>query len=114
MVPLHPPGTPDSAEDCVEENTEQTQGAAVSSVENNFDRNKNSPPVENNVTKNPQNLKPVSEYEDVSDQIELTNEDIQGIVSLRFEKDEINGETPREILQKLNQRVILDDVNKNK
>ena len=54
------------------------------------------------MTKNPQNLKPVIEYEDVSDQIKLTNEDIQGIVSLRFERDEINGETRREILQKLN------------
>ena len=107
--------TQDSAEDCVEENKEHTQGAAVRNVENNFDRDRNSPPSEpESAAKKPQNWKPVFEYEDVSDQIELTNEDIQGIVSLRFEKDEINGETPREILQKLNPTLVLDDVNKDK
>ena len=42
---------------------------------------------------NTQNLIPVIEYEDMHDQIELTNQDIQGIVSLRFEQGEINGET---------------------
>ena len=56
--------------------------------------NNNSPPKESETAiKNPQNLTPVIEYEDVRDQIKLTNEDIQGIVSLRFERDEINGET---------------------
>ena len=47
------------------------------------------------------------------DQIELTNQDIQGIVSLRFERDEIKGEIRRQVLQRLNPTVVLDDVNKN-
>ena len=90
--------TQDSAEDSVEEITEQPQGAVANNVENSFDRNKNSPPGESEfMTKKPQHFKPVIEYEDVNDQIELTNKDIQGIVSLRFERDEINGDTQREI-----------------
>ena len=59
-------------------------------------------------------MRPVFEYEDLSDQIEFTNENKQGIVSLRLERDEINGETPREILQNLNPTVVLDDMNKDK
>ena len=48
-------------------------------------------------------------------QIELTNQDIQVIVSLRFERDEIKGETHgRQVLQRLNPTVVLDDVNRNK
>ena len=46
------------------------------------------------------------------DQIELTNEDIQGIVSLRFEKGEVKGETQKQVLQRLNPTVVLDGVNK--
>ena len=57
----------DSAEDCVEENTVQ-QGAAARQIENNSDRN--SPPCElYSERENPENLRPVFEYEDVSDQI---------------------------------------------
>ena len=59
-------------------------------------------------------MTPVIEYEDVHDQIKLTNQDIQGIVSLRFERGEINGEIQREVLQRLNPTVVLDDVNKDK
>ena len=61
-----------------------------------------------------QNLKPLIEYEDVSDQIVLNDEDIQGIISLRFERDEVDGDTPREILQKLNPKVVLEDACKDK
>ena len=65
----------DSAEDCVEANTEQTQGAAVGNIENNSDRN--SPPCKlDSERENPENLRPVFGYEDISDQIELTNENI--------------------------------------
>ena len=102
----------DSAEDCVDVDTEQ-QGAAVGNIENNCHRN--SPPGKlDSERENPENMRPVFEYEDVSDQIELTNRNIQGIVSLRLKRDEINGETHREILQKLNPTVVLEDVNKDK
>ena len=70
--------------------------------------NNSSPDESETAIKNPQNLTPIIEYEDVSDQIELTNEDIQGIVSLGFERDEINGEMQREVLQKLNPTVVLE------
>ena len=68
----------DSAEDCVDVDTEQ-QGAAVGNIENNSHRN--SPPCKvDSERENPENLRPVFEYKDVSDQIKLTNENIQGIV----------------------------------
>ena len=98
-----------SAENSDDEITEQPQNALASNTNNN------SPPSElETAAKSTQNLTPVIEYEDVSDQIELTNQDIQGIVSLRFERGEINGETQREVLQRLNPTVVLDDVNKEK
>ena len=103
--------TQDSAEDT--EITEQPQGA-VANVEN-VNENKNSPPNDSEPVKNKvQNLKPVIEYEDVSGQIEVTNEEIQEIVSLRFKRDEIDEDTLSEILQKLNPTVVLEDVNKDK
>ena len=79
--------TRDSVEDSDDER-EQTQNAVVSTSNEN---NNTSPPRESET--NAQNLTPVIEYEDTCDQIELTNQDIQGLVSLRFERDEIKGET---------------------
>ena len=38
-----------------------------------------------------QNLNSVIEYEDTCDQIELTDQDIQGIVSLRMERNAVKG-----------------------
>ena len=61
-----------------------------------------------------QNFKPVIEFEDVSDQIMLNDGDIQGIISLRLERDDVEGDTPRKILQKLNPKVVLEDVHKDK
>ena len=97
----------DSAED-LDDEREQPQNAVVST--NNED-NCTSPPRESETSA--QHLTPVIEYEDMHDQIELTNQDIQGIVSLRFERDEIKGETQRQVLQRLNPTAVLDDVNKN-
>ena len=86
----------DSAEDCVEVNTEQ-QGAAVGNIENNSHRN-SSPCELDSERENPENLRPVFEYEDVSNQIKLTNENIQGIVSLRLESGSNKwGDTKRNI-----------------
>ena len=105
--------TVDSAEDSDDEITEQN--AYASNAQNVSNTNNNSPPSESETAaKSTQNLTPVIEYEDISDQIELTNQNIQGIVSLIFERGEINGETWREVLQILNPTVVLDDVNKEK
>ena len=106
--------TEDSAEDSDDEITEQPQNAEASNAQNASQTNNNSTPNVSETAKNPQNLTPVIEYEDVCIQIKLTNHDIQGIVSLRFERGEINGETQREVLQRLNPTVVLDDVNKDK
>ena len=98
-----------------DEITEQPQNAEASNAQNASQTNNNVPPNESETAaKSTQNLTPVIEYEDVSDQIELTNQDIQGIVSLRFERGEIDGETQIEVLQRLNPTVVLDDVNKEK
>ena len=77
----------DSAEESDDER-EHPQNAVVSTSNEN---NNTSPPRESETSA--QNLTPVIEYEDMHGQIELTNKDIQGIVSLRFERDEIKGET---------------------
>ena len=58
--------------------------------------------------------KPIIEYEQVSDEIILSDEDIQGIISLRFEKGDVNGDTPKEILKNLDPKVVLKDVCKDK
>ena len=54
------------------------------------------------------------EYEDTHNQIELTDENIQGIVSLRMERNAVKGETRKEVLERLMPTVVLDDINKRK
>ena len=86
--------TVDSAEDSDDDEiTEQPQNAEANNAQNASQTNNNDPPNESETETSTQNLTPVIEYEDVCDQIELTNQDIQGIVSLRFERGEMNGET---------------------
>ena len=76
----------------------------------NAQNNHTSPPSESETST--QNLTPVIEYKDTCDQIELTNQDIQVVVSLRLKRGEIKGGTQRQVLQRLNPTVVLDDVNK--
>lgn len=72
-------------------------------------------PTNKSSTKNTaQTVRPVIEYEDVSDQIELNDEDIQGIVLLRLERDKVEGDTPREILQRFNPTVALKNIQNGK
>ena len=42
--------------------------------------------------------------------LEIDGDQIQGIVSLRLEWDEIQGDTPREILQRLHPTLTLTDI----
>ena len=98
----------DSAEDSLD-TAEQ-----LCSIANKVAGNKKSPPVKSSMKNSAQNLKPLIEFKDVSDQIVLNDEYIEGIISLRFERDEVNGDTPREILQKLNPKVVLEDIHKDK
>ena len=57
---------------------------------------------------------PVNEYEDMCNQIELTDENIQGIVSLRMERNAVKGKTRKEVLERLMPTVVLEDINKDK
>ena len=102
----NPPNENSSVEDSDDE-TEQPQSVLVST--SNAQNNNTSPPHVSETST--QNLTPVIEYEDMRNQIELTNQDIQGIVSLRMERDELKGETRRQVLQRLNPTVVLEDVN---
>ena len=56
----------------------------------------------------------VIEYEDTQNHIDLTEENVQGIVSLRMERKAIKGETRQEALERLMPRVMLNDINKRK
>ena len=97
----------DSAEDSDDE-TGQPQNAVVSTSNEN---NNKSPSRESET--GTQNLTPVIEYEDRHNQIELMDQDIQGIISLRIERNAVKGETHKQVLQRLNPTVVLDDVNKS-
>ena len=103
----------DSAEDSDDE-TGQPQGPVVSTSNANTSNASNahnkSPSHESET--GTQNLTPVIEYEDMRNQIELTDQDIQGIVSLRMERNAVKGETRKQVLQRLMPTVVLDDINK--
>ena len=106
----------DSAEDSDDE-TGQPQGAVVMSTSNahtsNASNANNKSPSRESET-GTENLTPVIEYEDTRNQIELTDEDIQGIVSLRMERNAVKGETCKQVLERLMPTVVLDDINKDK
>ena len=107
--------TRDSAEDSDDE-TRQPQGALVSTsnahTSNASNANNKSPSCESET--GTENLTPVIEYEDTCNQIELTVENIQGIVSLRMEINAVKGKTRKEVLERLMPTVVVDDINKRK
>ena len=47
-------------------------------------------------------------------EIDLTDENIQGIVSLRMERNAVKGKTRKEVLERLMPTVVLKDINKGK
>ena len=78
--------TRDSAEDSDDETKQPPNAVASTSKAIN-----KTPPRDSN-TGSPI---PVIEYEDMPNQIELTDENIQGIVSLRMERNAVKGETQK-------------------
>ena len=56
----------------------------------------------------------IIEYEDIQNDIKLSEENVQGIVSLRMERNAIKSETRKEVLERLMPRVELHDINKRK
>ena len=99
--------TRDSAKDSDDETGQPQNPVASTSNANNY-----IPPLESEIGTH--NLTPVIEYEDTRDQIELTDQDIQGIVSLRMERNSVKGETHKQVLERLHPTIVLDDINKNK
>ena len=56
----------------------------------------------------------VFEYEDIEhSDIELSENDVQGIVTLRMERNAVKGDTRKEVLQRLTPKVVLTDINKD-
>ena len=95
----------DSAEDSDDEIRQPPNAVASTSKENN-----KTPPKDLDMG----SPIPVIEYEDMPNQIELTDENIQGIVSLRMERNVVNGKARKELLERLMPTVVLDDINKRK
>ena len=96
----------DSAEDSDDEQRQPPNAVVSTSKENN-----KTPPPRDSDTGSPTT---VFKYEDTHNDIELTDENVQGIVSLRMERNAIKGETWKEILERLMPTVVLDDINKRK
>ena len=72
--------------------------------------NKTPPPQKDINTNSPT---AVFEYEDAHNDIELSEENIQGIVTLRMERNAVKGETQKEVLERLMPKVLLKDINKD-
>ena len=96
----------DSAEDSDDEPRQPPNAVASTSKEKN-----KTPPPRDLDTGSPI---PVIEYEDTCNDIELTEENIQVIVSLRMERNAVKGKTRKEVLERLMPTVVLKDINKNK
>ena len=98
--------TRDSAEDSDDETRQPPNAVASTSKENN-----KTPPPRDSDTGSPI---PVIEYEDTHNEIDLTDENIQDIVSLRKERNAVKGKTRKEVLERLMPTVVLEDINKEK
>ena len=55
----------------------------------------------------------VFEHEDTRKDIELSDENVQGIVTLRMERNAVKGKTGKEVLERLMLKVLLKDINKD-
>ena len=105
-------GSPKSLEIYKENMNKNENPANATGLEGNTPLKPTSPPK---LPKSPpksskRNARPIIEYEYLNEPIEIDGDQIQGIVSLRFERDEIQGDTPREILQRLHPMVNLRDI----
>ena len=69
------------------------------------------PPPQNDVNTNSPTA--VFEYEDMRNDIELSEENVQGIVTLQMERNAVKGETRKEVLERLMPKVVLKDINKD-
>ena len=68
------------------------------------------PPSSSNKKSNTNSPMAVFEFEDTQNDIELSDENVQGIVTLRMEKNDVKGKTWKEVLERLMPKVLLKDI----
>ena len=95
----------DSAEGSDDETGQPPNAVAGTSKE----INKTPPPQRDVNTGSPT---AVFEYEDTRNDIELSEENVQGIVTLPMERNAVKGEMWKEVLERLMPKVVLKDINK--
>ena len=83
---------------------------AVAGTSREFNKTPPLPP-QNDVNTNSPTA--VFEYEDMRNDIELSEENVQGIVTLQMERNAVKGETRKEVLERLMPKVVLKDINKD-
>ena len=89
----------DSAEDSDDETRQPPNAVASTSNENRKENKNKTPPPRDSDTGSPT---AVFEYEDTHNDIELTEENVQGIVTLRMERNAVKGEDTKRSLGKTN------------
>ena len=93
---------------------ERRQPHVVASTSKENDRTPQTPPNSSNKTSNTNSptATAVFEFEDTQNEIQLSDENIQGIVTLRMERNAVKGETRKEVLERLMPKVLLRDIKK--
>ena len=84
----------------------------VASTSKENDCTPQTPPNSSNKTSNTNSPTAVFELEDTQNDIELSDENVQGIVTLRMERNAVKGKTQKEVLERLMPKVLLKDINK--
>ena len=84
----------------------------VASTSKENDHTPQTPPNSSNKMSKTNSPTAVFELEDTQNDIELSDENVQGIVTLRMERNAIKGETRKEVLERLMPKVLLRDINK--
>ena len=93
---------------------EQRQPHVVASTSKENDRTPQTPPNSSNKTSNTNSptATAVFEFEDTQNDIQLSDENVQGIVTLRMERNDVKGKTRKEVLERLMPKVLLRDIKK--
>ena len=82
------------------------------STSNENDRIPQTPPNSSNKTSKTNSPTAVFEFQDTQNDIELSDENVQGIVTLRMERNSVKGKTRKEVLERLMPEVLLRDIKK--
>ena len=89
----------------------QPPNVVVSTSREN-DHTPQNPPSSSNKTSKTNSPTAVFEFKDTQNDTELSDENVQGIVTLRMERNAVKGETRKQVLERLMPKVLLRDSNK--